>query len=124
MIFERINELCKQNNTTITSLCKEITGSSGNLPTWKKDLINTNWLIQICKKFDVSADFVLTGNNSNGAPSFYSTQNEQKLLLLFRQLSDKDKEEIEELIKFKINRYKKENDKNARSSTLTDSLIG
>lgn len=124
MIFERIEDLCKKNNTTITALCIEITGSSGNLSTWKKDNIKPNWLIPICKKFEVSADFILTGNNANNTPSFYSTPNEHNLLLLYRQLSDEDKKEIEELIEFKISRYKKENSIDVSSSPLTDSLTG
>ncbi len=114
MIFERIEKLCKQNGTTITALCKEITGSSGNLSTWKKDNIKPIWLISICKKFKVSADFILTGEE-------YS--DEQNILCLFRQLSHKDKAELKELIEFKIERVKKENSSNAKSSTLTDNQI-
>ena len=121
MIFERIEELCKQNNTTVTTLCKEITGSSGNLATWKKDIIKTPWLISICKKFKVSADFIL---DLEGAPAPQPNANEQSLLCLFRQLSTKDKAEIEELIEFKLERAKKENNNNAKSSILTDSQTG
>ena len=132
MIFERINELCKQNNTTISALCKEITGSSGNLPTWKKDLINTNWLISICKKFKVSADFILALEEPSVSQSLESevqdylrNANEQNLLCLFRQLSTRDKAEIEELIEFKLERAKKEeNNSKAKSSILIDSQTG
>ena len=118
MIFERIEELCKQNSTTVTALCKEITGSSGNLTTWKKDIIKTPWLISICKKFKVSADFIL---DLEGAPASQPNANEQNLLCLFRQLSTKDRAEIEELIEFKLERAKKENNSNAKSSILIDS---
>lgn len=131
MIYERIDELCKENKTSITALCIETTGSSGNLKTWKKDNIRLNCLISICKKFKVSADFVLGIEEPLIAQSLeLETQDhlrntdEQNFLQLFRQLSTKDKEELKELIEFKLERAKKENNKNARSSTLTDSLTG
>lgn len=59
MIFERISELCALNNTTPTALCKEITGSSGNLPTWKKDSFKVEAIRAIAKKFGVSSDYLL-----------------------------------------------------------------
>lgn len=73
-VFERIENLCKKNNTTITALCIEITGSSGNLSTWKKDHIRPIWLISICKKFNVSADFIL---DLEGTPTSQTNANEQ-----------------------------------------------
>lgn len=121
MIFERIENLCKKNNTTITALCIEITGSSGNLSTWKKDHIRPIWLISICKKFNVSADFIL---DLEGSPTSQPNANDQNLLCLFRQLSTKDRAEIEELIEFKLERAKKENNSNAKSSILIDSQTG
>lgn len=121
MIFERIENLCKKNNTTITALCVEITGSSGNLSTWKKDHIRPIWLISICKKFNVSADFILALEESSTQPL---NAEEQNFLRLFRQLSSKDKAEIEELIEFKLERAKKENNSNAKSSILIDSQTG
>jgi hypothetical protein len=59
MLFDRINDVCTKNGTNITSLCKEVTGSSGNLATWKKDKIRPDWLREICLKFDVSSDYLL-----------------------------------------------------------------
>ncbi|MDR0571088.1 MAG: hypothetical protein LBG71_07730 [Clostridiales Family XIII bacterium] len=59
MLYEKIERLCKENGTTITALCKEITGSTGNLSTWKKDRFWANALANICIKFNVSADDLL-----------------------------------------------------------------
>lgn len=72
MIAERIKEICDARGTNMTSLCREITGSSGNTSTWKKDKVRSDWLREICKKLSVSADYLLelsenqqinTGNN-------------------------------------------------------------
>jgi hypothetical protein len=43
----------------MTALCKEITGSSGNTATWNKDRVRSDWLREICKKLDISSDYLL-----------------------------------------------------------------
>lgn len=58
-LFERIKNLCIENKTNVTALCKEITGSTGNLPTWKKNNIKPEWLVLIAKKFQVSPNTLL-----------------------------------------------------------------
>jgi len=59
MIFERIHDLCKKNGTTPTTVCEEITGSRGNLPTWKKGHVRSDYLIKIARRFNVSTDYLL-----------------------------------------------------------------
>lgn len=86
MIIEKINTLCIQNGTNLTALCKEITGSSGNLPTWKKDRIRPEWLRQICLKFNISSDYLLelpeADTKHTHLPVF-----EQDALLRFKRLN-------------------------------------
>ncbi|MCD8216009.1 MAG: hypothetical protein LUC97_10275 [Clostridiales bacterium] len=85
MIIEKIDELCVKNGTNLTALCKEITGSSGNLPTWKKDRIRPEWLRAICLKFNVSSDYLMDLPTSNTNSSL--TQDEREALLRFNRLS-------------------------------------
>lgn len=59
MITDRIRELCDDRGTSLTALCKEVTGSSGNTATWNKDRVRSDWLREICKKLSVSADYLL-----------------------------------------------------------------
>jgi len=59
LIYQRIKLLCVENGTTMTTLLKEITGGGGNMPTWKKGHIRSDYLIAICLKFNVSADNIL-----------------------------------------------------------------
>lgn len=59
MLFNRIKVLCKEHNTNPTALCKHITDSSGNLPTWKKGNIKPQHLQKIADYFDVSIDYLL-----------------------------------------------------------------
>ena len=86
MIIEKIEAICAQNGTNLTALCKEITGSSGNLPTWKKDRIRPDWLKAICLKFNISSDYLLDLPNNS---TIYSnlTQDEQNALLRFNRLN-------------------------------------
>lgn len=91
MIFEQIKELCRKNNTTVTALCLEITGSSGNITTWKKDNIKPIWLISICKKFGVSSDYLLGLTSENISIVNYSpvelSDDENVILNTFRKLN-------------------------------------
>lgn len=59
--FTRLQDICKANGTTPTALCKIITGSSGNLATWKKGNIRADYLQKIADYFNVSVDYLLTG---------------------------------------------------------------
>jgi len=59
MISDKLKKLCHINNTSLTDLCKEITGSTGCLSDWKKGKIYPDSLRAICLKFKVSSDFIL-----------------------------------------------------------------
>ncbi len=58
-MYEKIKQLCKENGTTITTLCREVTGSTGNLATWKKGNFRSEHLSTIAEKFSVSVDYLL-----------------------------------------------------------------
>ena len=66
-MFERIRILCVENGLTVTELCKQLTGSSGNLPTWKKGNIKADTLCKIADYFNVSVDY-LVGRAEEPAP--------------------------------------------------------
>lgn len=88
MIIEKLEILCKEKGTNLTTLCKEITGSSGNLPTWKKDKIRPEWLRQICLKFNISSDFLLDLPDSNNITNFELSKEEQNVLIRFNRLKE------------------------------------
>lgn len=64
-IFERVKNLCKDNGIGVSTLIMEITGSGGNITTWKKGNIRTDYLSAVCKKFGVTADYLLTGQDDS-----------------------------------------------------------
>lgn len=73
-MYEIINELCKKNNISITKLCEIITNSSGNLATWKKGYMRSDYLQKVAEYFNVSADYLLgLTDNPNSCSSVRNT---------------------------------------------------
>ena len=67
-MYELLLELCEKRGISITNLCLEITGSRGNLNTWKKGNINPVSLTKIADYFNVSTDYLLgRTDNPNGS---------------------------------------------------------
>ena len=91
-LFNRIKKLCEENNTSITKLCVLVTGSSGNLNTWKKGYMRTDYLQKIAEYFNVTTDYLITGQEKS--PSSYLTENEQKLIDSFKSLTPMQQGEI------------------------------
>lgn len=58
-MYNKINNLCKLKHTTITQLCIDVTGSSGNLSTWKKGYMRSDYLLKVAQILDVSVDYLL-----------------------------------------------------------------
>lgn len=84
--FTRLQDICKANGTTPTALCKIITGSSGNLATWKKGNIRADYLQKIADYFNVSVDYLLTGQKET--PTADSDERKTELMKLFSLLDD------------------------------------
>lgn len=73
-MFERIRVLCVENGLTVTELCKQLTGSSGNLPTWKKGNIKADTLCKIADYFNVSTDYLMGRTDEPIANTKHDTQ--------------------------------------------------
>lgn len=86
-MYERLKKLCKDRGLNITQLCKEVTNSSGNLSTWKKGYMRSDYLSLVADKLQCSTDYLLgrtsepngiyqnsnsgnivNGNNGNNSP--------------------------------------------------------
>lgn len=63
-------------------------------------------LLKMAVYFDVSCDWLLTGENAK--TQICDNADEANLIRLYRQLSPKDKNNIQELIEFKLYRAEKE----------------
>lgn len=118
-MYEKLLELCQSKNISITNLCLNITGSRGNLSTWKKGNINPISLVKIADYFNVSVDYLLgrtkepqriqinssnvvNGDNGNNSPlTLKNNQDEMSIELLkkFNELSFDEKIEVFNYIK-------------------------
>lgn len=58
-MYEKLKSLCKERGMTVTQLCAEVTGSSGNLATWKKGHMRSDYLSKSADILKVSADYLL-----------------------------------------------------------------
>lgn len=58
-MYERLKQICKEKGTTVTELCAQATGSSGNLATWKKGYMRSDYLLNCARILGVSTDYIL-----------------------------------------------------------------
>lgn len=84
------SKLCKEKGLTITKLCTIVTGNSGNLATWQKGYMRSDYLSKCADVLGVSTDYLLQRQVLNAELS----ENETELLSLFRACPDADKENI------------------------------
>lgn len=77
-LYERIDFLCKQNNTNITSMCKELgiaRSSLSELKAGRTKSLSSYYLQQISDKFAVPMRYLLTGEQDERLP--YATSAEK-----------------------------------------------
>ncbi|MGN1303726.1 MAG: helix-turn-helix domain-containing protein [Oscillospiraceae bacterium] len=90
-MYERLKKLCAAHGTNITQLCEKVTGSSGNLATWKKGYMRSDYLLKVSEYLDVSADY-LVGRSEKSSGELSSIDEELKYLLdLYQKLHEDDK---------------------------------
>lgn len=107
-MYERLKELCASKGLNVTQLCKEVTNSSGNLSTWKKGYMRSDYLSLVADRLQCSTDYLLgrvdqptavysivgnnnlqvNGNNGNNSP-----------LIVNDSKSDDTTNELVELVK-------------------------
>ncbi len=84
-MYERLKSICKRRGTTVTKLCEEVTGNSGNLATWKKGYMRSDYLSKASDILDVSADFLLGRKEKSSFSDL--AENEQEMLCVFKELT-------------------------------------
>lgn len=58
-MYNILEQLCNERGITITKLCVQVTGSSGNLSTWKKGYMRSDYLKKAAEILNVSTDYLL-----------------------------------------------------------------
>ena len=112
MMYEIIKKICAENNMSVSKLCEIITGSKGNLGTWKKGSFSVDTLVKIADYFKLSADYLLgrtdqncitniqAGNNNILLNNTNDIFNNPEVSQAYSELSTQDKLEVQlEIIK-------------------------
>ena len=58
-MYELLKKLCSERGMTVTQLCISVTGNSGNLATWKKGYMRSDYLAKAGDILGVSTDYLL-----------------------------------------------------------------
>lgn len=90
-MYSRLETLCNEKKISITALCVKVTGSSGNLSTWKKGYMRSDYLSKCADYLGCSVDYLL------GRPADGITAEERQLLELFRACSEADRDQLLDL---------------------------
>ncbi len=96
-IGERLRDLRVKKGLTQTELAKMLGLSRGQISKIESDVSNNitaSTLASYMKVFSISADFIITGENTTN----YFSSEETELVLSFRKLSDNDKTKIRNFI--------------------------
>lgn len=99
-IYDRIDQLCSDNDSSVNALCKDLNISNGNQKTWKNDNINSEQLKKICNYLNVTADYII-GLNSEKISPVITTEDELKEFTdRLIQLSQEEMQELDNYLAF------------------------
>ena len=91
-LYKRIEELCKQNNTNITAMCKESGASRASLTDLKvgrNKRLSSDTLSKIANYFGVSVDYLIGNEQKENAPDELSlTEDEIRIIKALREKPD------------------------------------
>lgn len=85
-MYKKLQNLCNQKGTNISTLCREVTGSPGNLATWKKGYMRSDYLAKAADILDCTTDYLLDREKSE-VTNTCITSSEQKVLDEYRSLN-------------------------------------
>lgn len=92
-MYNKLQKLCNIRGTTPTALCKQVTGSGGNLATWKKGYMRSDYLSKVADILHCSTDYLL--DRENGDADICITSSESKHLSKYRCLDEHGKRIID-----------------------------
>lgn len=94
-MYERLIKICAEKGITISYLCEVVTGSKGNLTTWKKGYMRSDYLVKCAEILGVSVDYLLDFKDTI---PIKATESEWERIL--QRLSDDSIVELEEYCEF------------------------
>jgi len=89
-MLERIKELCVQSHTNFSQLEKQLGFVNGSLAKTKADKIQAMRVYQLAEFFNVTMEYLLTGENQSKA----LTDFEYRIILAYRKADDYDQTSV------------------------------
>ena len=87
MFWENLSKLCAENNTSPTSVIVDLQLSRGSVTSWKNGKVpHHSTLLKIADYFNVSVDYLLTGQKET--PTAEGDERKTELMKLFSLLDD------------------------------------
>lgn len=94
MFYENLQSICDKKGLKITNIVLECGGAKGSVSNWKKGAVpNSDIVMKLSMRLDVSTDCLLFGHNHSDDENNLSND-ERKLLNMYRELSDTEKTEL------------------------------
>ena len=127
-IGDRIKKLRKLNHLTLQEVAEVLGTSKGNISNYENNVFkpSADSVIELSKLFNVTTDYILTGISSTDAKNkpesdirYNFTNEEQYIIHLYRQLSERSKIKLEGYIEGEIIRQN-ENSKKENLSSFED----
>ena len=88
--YERINQLCKNKDTTVSGMLKELGLSTGSTGNWKKgQLPKGDILVMIAEYLQTSIDYIV-----NGEYKYDLTDDEMQLLEVYKSVPERAKYKV------------------------------
>lgn len=100
MFYDNLQAICLEKGVAITPLLKELNISTGGIGRWKRGgEISSDTLLKIANRLDVTTDYLLTGKKiSSSEAATYMAPDEERILMLYRDLPDDFKEKVQSYI--------------------------
>ena len=99
-MYKRLQSLCKEKNTSVTALCRQVTGSEGNLSTWKKGYMRSDYAAMCADILGVSVDYLLGREDKKISPVLTTEDKLQDFVDKLTQLSQAELQELDNYLAF------------------------
>ena len=106
-MYQKLNELCHKRKIPISKLCEQVTHSPGNLATWKKGYMRSDYLKRCCEILKVSADFLLDLPAARPASAPAGSAALSEMVSIFPQLSEDSQQMLLDVARSALSRQEK-----------------
>lgn len=104
-VYERIQDLCKINDISVTSLEFELGLGKGLIGKWRKISPNIISLQKVANYFGVSLDYLMGNDISSDLDSFYTTPEEQAIISAYRACDEMGKGMVRRILNVSDDAY-------------------